>query len=363
MADNNPYAEEVKDTDVDVVKCPNCGANMLFDAGKGALVCPYCDGTVAVDAEKTGDRDYFRYADKGEVDSSDITFRCPNCNAITVFSEGESAHECPFCGSTCIVDKEQLPGLKPDSVIAFGVTREQALDSGKKWIKKRYFSPAKLKKSFVVDNIRGVYIPCFTFSSTTFSSYQGRLGEHYTVMVGSGKNRHAETRTRWFTVSGNYDGYFPNVIVESSSRLDQKTIDKMGNYNVDEAVSYKKEYLAGFSAERYDNSLKNCFDINRGKVDEWIKRNILSRYKYDVVDYLNVNTDYRSVRFRHVLMPLWACGYYYKQKLYNFFVNGKTGKSAGKAPLSPIRVGLAVLLGLAALAGIIYGIVQSGILS
>lgn len=366
MAEDNTkyFADEgTRKTDADVVKCPNCGANMQFDAEKGVLACPYCDGTVAVKVTQSSERDYFRFADEGETDDTSISFRCPNCNALTVFSQNETAHECPFCGSTCIVAQDQIPGLKPDSLLPFSISRENALDCGKKWIKKRWFSPAKLKKSFVVDNIRGVYAPCFSFTCDTYSRYEGRLGERYTVVVGSGKDRHTETRIRWFNVNGDLNQIYPNVIIESSSRLDQKTMDKMGNYDVDAAVSYKEEFLAGFSAERYDNSLKSCYGIAQGKVDDQIRRDILSRYKYDVVDHLNVDTTYRAVRFRHILLPVWACGYAYKEKLYNFFVNGRTGKSAGKAPLSPIRVALAVVFGLAVLAGIAYLVIQSGVLA
>ena len=42
----------------------------------------------------------------------------------------------------------------------------------------------------------------------------------------------------------------------------------------------------------------------------------------------------------------------YRKKLYNFFVNGQNGHVAGKVPVSPVKVSLVVLLGLAALAGL-----------
>ena len=36
----------------------------------------------------------------------------------------------------------------------------------------------------------------------TLSTYKGRLGKKYTVVVGSGKNTRTETRIRYFSISG-----------------------------------------------------------------------------------------------------------------------------------------------------------------
>lgn len=347
----------------DVVKCDNCGANMVFDVASGALKCPYCSSSGAIEAEAAiAERDYFSYIGKGDVEETGISYLCKNCNAHTYFSEFETAHNCPFCGAACILDADQIPGLKPDSLLPFKVTKEEASECGKKWIKGKLFAPSKAKKQFSVDNIRGVYSPCFSYSSNTASTYNGQLGKHYTVTVGSGKNRHTEVRTRWFNVSGNYDKYFPNVLIESSKTLNQRQMDKLGPFDIGNAKEYKKEFLAGFSAERYDNSLENCFKIAEGKMTEEIKRGILSRYSYDVVGYLNVNTRYLSVRFRHILMPLWVCGFYFKTKLYNFFVNGRTGRSTGKSPVSALRVTIAALLALGLIALIVYFLKSSGVI-
>ncbi|MDR2634904.1 MAG: hypothetical protein LBC13_02870 [Clostridiales bacterium] len=340
-------------SNVDIVKCETCGADLVFDPVKGVLECPYCRNNVQIAAETAFDRDYFAYENFGGTESFGIDFKCPNCNADVVF-EKESAGPCPFCGATCVLDKSALPGIKPDSLLPFAVDKTGAADSGKKWIKKKWFAPSAAKKAFTVDNINGVYAPCFSFTADTFSSYEGRLGEHYTVVVGSGKNRHTETRTRWFKVSGVYSALLRDIVIESSSHLDQKQMDKIGPFDVPNAVSFKKEFLAGFSAERHNETIKECFGAARQKMSDVIRKDILKKYRYDVIDYLNVNTTYKTVRFRHILMPLWVCAYKFKQKVYNFFVNGRTGKSAGKYPLSPARVASAVIVGLAVVMGILY---------
>jgi hypothetical protein len=47
-----------------------------------------------------------------------------------------------------------------------------------------------------------------------------------------------------------------------------------------------------------------------------------------------------------MLVPVYSLIYRFKKKNYNVKVNGTTGKVKGKTPVSPIRVIIAVLLGI-----------------
>lgn len=71
---------------------------------------------------------------------------------------------------------------------------------------------------------------------------------------------------------------------------------------------------------------------------------ILSQYKYDVVGEFNVNTSYSGTRFNYTMLPVWVCGYKYRKRTYSFIVNGRTGKSTGKTPVSVPKVLLTILI-------------------
>ena len=87
-------------------------------------------------------------------------------------------------------------------------------------------SPA-IKRTITTNKLKPyINSPTFSFDSDTFSTYNGRLGEYYTVTVGSGKDRHTETRTRYFVVSGTYSQFFNDVLIEVSPKLSQKEFDK-----------------------------------------------------------------------------------------------------------------------------------------
>ena len=62
-------------------------------------------------------------------------------------------------------------------------------------------------------------------------------------------------------------------------------------------------------------------------------------------------TQYADVTWKHLLVPLWIASYRWKGKTFRFMVNGQTGKVVGTAPVSAIKVGIAILLVVALVVG------------
>lgn len=113
-------------------------------------------------------RDYLASVKDGEVKFDDSTYKCPNCGAEVKLSSFDTAIKCPYCGGTNVVEIDDMKGLKPDSILPFALSQQQASTAGKKWIKKKLFAPWNLKKSFKVENFKGVYIPSYAFRQMLF---------------------------------------------------------------------------------------------------------------------------------------------------------------------------------------------------
>ena len=351
--------EMVKATErgTDVIKCPKCGANMTFSPKLQKLACDYCGAVLDVDANRdVKPVDYLTGGARGkDWGGETLVYRCNNCGAKEIINRTDIARTCPFCGTTNIVQTDELPGEQPTAVVPFAVDAEGARGAFKQWIKKKWFTPSALKKGVETDKIRGIYNPCFVYNSNTISSYAGRLGERYTVTVGSGKNRHTETRIRYFNVSGNFQLSFEDFMVEASPYLDQKTIDKLKPFSYDKAVLYDKDYLSGFTASGYDEDVDACWLRAKERMEAIIRQNIIRQYHADVVDYLNVSTGHYQVTYRYLLMPIWFCNYPFKKKRYAFYINGTTAKVIGKVPRSPLKISLLVfgILAVIAIIGVI----------
>lgn len=342
--------------EINTFACENCGSTLVFDPHTRKMKCISCGAEYPMPDPKPvmpiayTPLSESSYATWGGVKS----VRCENCGATITLKEFETANVCPFCSSPVVTDTDQIPGLKPNGVLPFAVSEEQAHNSFLKWLKRKIFAPHKVKKSAKHTPMNGVYIPTWTFSSDVFCPYTARFGKHYTVVVGSGKNRRVVTKTRWFTVSGviNYDVH--NLTIEASSKITQKQLEKLGGFDMQAAVEYEEEYISGFASERYSTGLDESWNSAQDKIYNAMLNMVRARHPHDVEDYININPSYSNTTYDYMLAPLWVSGYKYRKKDYGFVVNGRNGKVVGKSPVSAIRALIAAILGLAAVAGIGY---------
>ncbi len=364
--ETDEYGEEQVKVDTEIVKCPGCGSNMIFDPDEQMLVCEHCGTKQGFENKVTAEElDLLSgLADSRQWESDEATvFSCDNCGAKVVLKQGETAKICPFCGTSHVQKTEELAGLKPNALIPFAFGDEKAVSFSKNWAKKRIFAPRKFKKTLSAENIKGVYTPCFTFDSRTTSVYYGRIGKHHTRTVGSGKNRRVETYTVWRNISGTYCDSFDDLLVTAGSRFNQQHLNKLMPYRTNDGVKYEEKYLMGFMAYHYDKELASCWDTAKNSIDNILRTRILGQYSYDVVSYLNVSTKHDGVTYKYVMLPVYIGNFKYNKKLYNFYVNGSTGKVTGKTPVSPWRVLTAVLLGLAVVTGIVLLLYFGGFFS
>jgi len=98
----------------------------------------------------------------------------------------------------------------------------------------------------------------------------------------------------------------------------------------------------------------------REKLANDIREKVAREYRTNHVDSVRFHTDYRNVTYKYLLLPVWMSSYTYKGKTYRFMVNGRSGRVGGKYPVSPLRVAIAVLLGLGAVALFAYLFMYGG---
>lgn len=339
-----------KETQTQISKCASCGANMLYDTETRGLKCPYCGSEVKLDFDNIcREIDFSKLFDKQITDWGGEThiFRCNNCGAREVLLKTEIAKKCSFCGTTNVVESKEVSGLRPNAVLPFLISKEKASENVIRWAKKKLFAPKKFKKSVNPEEIAGNYSPAFTFDSDTTSPYRGELGEYYYVTVRVNGKPTRQRRIRWFWIGGVHEACFDDILIQASSSVNQKTVVRLQPFDTNNAQEYASSFLQGFTATQYAKDGKACWNDAKNEMSARIKRQILSKYKYDVVKSFSFTTDYSNVTFKYLLLPIYVGHCSYAQKLYNFFVNGQSGKVTGKTPVSVIKVGIAVLAAIA----------------
>ncbi|MDR0696572.1 MAG: hypothetical protein LBF68_03385 [Christensenellaceae bacterium] len=338
----------------DVAKCPGCGANMVFSPEKGTLYCEHCETQVRIESDVSSELSINKLFSKADSWGSEThVFNCPNCGASEVIAQNEISKACAYCGSVNVLETNEISGLKPNAVVPFKLSKIQASDMAKKWIRRRIFAPRSFKKSAEPENLHGVYSPSFTFDTYTTTTYHGVLErvEHKTVTV-NGKSV-TQTIRKQFPISGTFYHYFDDFVVKASKKIESKYFDKLLPYDTNNSEVYNDSFIHGFTAAQYDYDGPTCWDMARQSMKNQIKKLILRQYTYTSVISFSSTTMFDNNKFKYILLPIFIGHCTFKEKLYNLFVNGATGKSSGKTPLSPIRVGIAILLGLAALLAII----------
>lgn len=345
-------------------KCPRCGAEAVFDPATGKLKCPHCGEEQEIEGQAVyAEQDFVLSAISYEEWEDGRSYRCDNCGAVTVLDRNELAGACPFCNSPKVVDAGDQPGVKPMGIIPFSIDKEKAKLGLATFIKKRIFAPRKFKKNFVPDNMKGVYVPCWLFDTKSVATYTGRFGKYYTVVVGSGKNRKTVRKIRWYNSSGRVERTFDDFPVEASARIDQRTFDKISPYSTEAPLRYDGKYMLGFSAERYQENPEECFKRACDGMKEILKGDCVRCEGADVVGEINVHVVHNDVKYKYLLLPVYMCTEEYKNKRYGYYINGESGKATGRTPKSPIRVGIAVLLGLVLLGVIGYFAYQYALIS
>ncbi|MCL2599501.1 MAG: hypothetical protein FWD76_06325 [Firmicutes bacterium] len=342
---------DMKEKNLDVSKCPNCGATTAFDAATQKLKCDHC-GTELDFAKEYANQERAIEELLGAStpwDEDTSVFRCDNCGAVEVVHSTELAKDCPYCRSTSVVKSDQVAGLKPYSLLPFALTQARAGECVENWVRKKAYAPGKYKKAFRAENLRGVYNPAFTFDSKTFSTYKGKLGRHETrTRRGANGQTETYTETVWFYVSGTWNDFFDDILIQASTTIAQKTIDKLSPFHLLSAQKYVPNYLYGYSANQYNRDGMDCWADARRVIDKSLYRKILGQYHYDTIGYMNIDTYCSNVTFKYLLLPIYVGASKFKNKVFNYFVNGVTGKVYGKSPLSGFKVFLTIAIPLVA---------------
>ena len=349
---NTPTEQEPKVVDKYDAKCPSCSASIKFDPSTGMLTCPYCGYDEEIpqpdlDTEKIAQELNFNEAlERGNFDWGEEKkiVICNACGAESVYDVLEVANVCPYCSSNHVMESAAEDALAPNGVCPFEVTREQADANFQKWMKGKWFAPNEAKRSAKADAFNGVYLPYWTFDTKTASQYSAQYGINRTVTDKEGKTR---IETDWYNTSGFYQEFIDDYLVRATKRYDEKLLKTVEPFQTNSSRAYNKEYLSGYIAERYSIGLEDSWKNAQKGIHNHLQRQITSQIKMhhnaDKVRSLHFSTSHSDITYKYVMLPLWVSSFRYKEKTYQFLVNGQSGKVGGQSPISIWKVSFAIL--------------------
>jgi hypothetical protein len=337
--------------------CPACGAQAEWNPGKQKLVCPFC-----------GTESPYQMTATGEIEELDLvralrempddlrgwqaekrTVQCRSCKAVSVFDPKRVGQRCEFCGSPEIVDYEEIKSpIRPQSLLPFKVAEPTVREQIRRWYKSKWLAPGSLKTRALVDTVRGVYIPYWTFDAQVVCPWEADAGHYYyTTETYRDSKGNLETRqvqhVRWEPASGTVEHFFDDEPIPGTQGIARALLQQVEPFLTNELVPYDTSYLSGFVVEHYQVVLLDAAKASEDSMREKLEGLCAAQVPGDTYRNLVTHPTFSARTFKHILVPVWLLTYTYGAKIFHVLVNGSTGRMAGEYPKSFWKVAFLVL--------------------
>lgn len=328
--------------EITTFKCPCCDAGLKFDSEQQTVACEYCGNTFTLDQLRDID-DYNSVSDESVFDWNDeahtketvdtenmCVYSCPSCGAEIVGAENMAATECAYCTNPVIVSEKLSGMLKPDLIIPFSVSKDEAKAAYKNFIKGKKLLPNLFAEENRIEKMTGIYVPFWLFDCNSDGTFSYTASN--TRVWSDSKYRY--TKTDYYSVIREGRLSFLKVPVDASVKMADEYMDALEPYNYNELKDFDMSYISGYYADRYDTAAMDSRERASRRIREStenIIRGTVNGYSSVIKKHGNVNTSVESTKY--ALLPVWILNTKYKDTIYTFAVNGQTGKFVGELPV------------------------------
>lgn len=338
------------ETNVIEYKCPCCNAGLHFGGETQQLTCEYCENTFDLDTvrafnesqtkqdteqihlEETHSQEW----DEAEQENLRL-FQCPSCGGEILTDSTTAATFCPYCDNPTILPSRLSGNIKPDAVIPFQTTKEDAKAAFLKLCQGKPLLPKEFTSKQRIEKISGMYVPFWLYDCD--ASFDGSYKA--TRIHRWSDSRYHYTKTDHFLLRRSADAAFSQIPMDGSSKMEDAFMESIEPYDYGRMVPFDMAYLTGFLADKYDVPSENGKD----RIRERVQQTITDKLQSSLIGYATVVPTSRNLQVDHgkakyVLLPVWILNTKFNGKLYTFAMNGQTGKMTGSFPACPKRTAM-----------------------
>lgn len=324
-------------------KCPNCGAGLPFNEDNQKMTCQYCDtefdledvlsfnDKLAEEEKETIDWEEQTQTNWSEEESGNLRiFSCPSCSGELLTDDMTAATFCPYCGNPTILPGRLSGGLKPDGVIPFKLSKDDAKEAFLRLCKGKPLLPKFFAQEQQVEKITGMYVPFWLYDcdGDFYGSYRATRVRHWA------DSRYNYTKTSYFHVVRRASAEFDRIPMDGSSKMDDSLMESIEPYDYSQMVDFETAYLSGFLADKYDVEAK----AGEGRIRQRVSASMDELISPSLMGYTSVIPKVKKVNIhqskaKYVLLPVWMLTTRYQGKTYTFAMNGQTGRMTGELPI------------------------------
>lgn len=348
-------------------ECPCCGATLPFGAETQKMTCQYCDNTFDLETVKAFQENKIPLETQAEqwdsLDNSQwtpddqnsvTTYTCQSCGGELITDEQTAATFCPYCGNATILPGRLSGGVKPDAVIPFQTTKEDAQKAFLELCKGKPLLPKDFTAKHRLQKISGIYVPYWLYECDSHfdARYKATRVRHWSDA------QYNYTRTEHFLLNRSAKAGFLNIPMDGSSKMDDAVMESIEPYDFSKLTDFDTAYLSGYFADKYDVPSEQGHDRVRQRVgatmDEQISPTLIG-YSTAIPTVRNVTVNHGKAKY--VLLPVWMLYTKYEGKDYLFAMNGQTGKMTGTFPIC-VKRSWAWFAGIAAAVSAVTAVIQ-----
>lgn len=320
-------------------KCPACGSALSYEPQSGKFVCSHCDS-------RYEERELAHTAqDTPEQAGGAVVYTCPSCGGEVVTDETTAASFCYYCHNPVVLKGRVSGAWKPDGVLPFTVSKEEAASAFLKWADHKRFTPKGFSARKCIEKITGIYYPYWVSKIVCEALFEGK-GQNASVVTTS---KHVVTTTKHYRVMRRARLAFESLVRPALSKADRLLADGVQPYQLGSVQAFKEAYLSGFLAERRDVDAQSVEESLKAEAEGYAGNLIRPSGQYTVLTGDTRVSDVKA-EHRYVLLPAWVVTYKAPGgKMDYYIVNGQTRSTCGVLPVSPSRL-------LAACAGVFAGV-------
>ncbi|MBR5066193.1 MAG: hypothetical protein IKX08_00950 [Lachnospiraceae bacterium] len=245
--------------------------------------------------------------------------RCTSCGAELAVNGVETSTFCAYCGQATVVSDRVDDYLKPDYIIPFKVTRDEAEKTIRMHLNKGFFVPKGIK-NFEVEKIRGIYVPFWLFDM----QYSDRQFYKYTKKQG----KSSVTRYEYFEAKT----VFKQLTLDASLNLNDDSSARLEPYDMRQLQEFDIAYLSGYYSDRFDVGFADSTGNAVLRAGELFNEEVQREMKHKGAKLVKNDPDFNVWKTDYALLPAWFLSFKYDDKPYTILVNGQTGKMVGAVP-------------------------------
>ena len=354
-------------TQVTNYQCPACTAPLHYSAKSGKLECDYCGSSFdvaeiealyarkeaeAAAAKQAADaKAEAAQAAKAEAaeaaaasggwDTSGLShdwgaeadglrvYSCPSCGAELICDQSTAATACPYCGNPAIVPGQFSGALRPDYLLPFRLSKDDAVQALRAHYKGKPFLPRSFTSANHIEQIQGVYVPFWLFDGGAEGAASYRASNTNVFETGD----YEITETRHYHVVRAGSLAFEKIPVDASSKMPDDHMDSIEPFDYAQLRPFSTAYLPGYLADKYDVTI----DDSRDRADTRCRETLAQALRDTVTGYGACVTEREDIALRrgkvhYALLPVWMLSTKWRGQDFLFAMNGQTGKLVGDLP-------------------------------